>query len=1131
MGNSGNHDRLEAVKLWVEELKKALYLENKERISKAAGELQESLKELQEPNSVSNAECRNHELGIERQRYRDLFDFAPDGYLVTDTHGTILEANRAAAILFKAALSYLSKKNFSLFFDDQTSLSHKLKWFMNAERVIEWEETLRTADGSSFPASITAGAMHDACGSITGFRWLIKDITERKRIEEDLIKSEQKYRTLVEGSSECICHLDLQGRVIYINPKGLELNELSCTDFSSGCVNLILPEYAPLMEKAIEEASCGRPVNLEYESLTKKGNNKWWMSTINPIRDEMGNVISLIRISRDITQRKLAEKELEESKALLQQVLDNSNAVIYMKDRDGRYLSANKTFEKITGVSKKEIERKTTFDLYPRNIAEALTDNDKKVLSAGVSLEFEEQVLLSGQLRVFISNKFPIFNSAGIPVAVCGISTDITERKLSEERIRHLNRMLRTFYEINHRIIHETDRNRLLSETCRILVEYGGFKMASIVMADFDTGTVAPVAYAGAEAGYFNQISLRCDDTPQGNGPTGRAIRSGSHIICRDTETDECFRPWKEAAREREYRSSAAFPLIVRGFVIGAINIYAEGPHAFGNEEVELILKLANNVGFALQTFDDIQERRNAEEKLRAQLYFLQSLIDTVPTPIFFKNREGLYLGCNKAFEQVLGLERDKIIGKSVYDLAPKELADKYFEMDEALFNSSGFQRYEAKVKYSDGIKHDIIFDKVMTHINGAPAIVGVMTDIGDRKRTEEALRESEERFHQIFDQNEYPQIILKYGTCEIVDVNPAATALYGFTREEFIENGPALIFEKEFHTKCTEVLHTIKRGETLRIELIENFKKDGTRIMVSIRGQLINLRESVVYCTFRDITEKIRMEKEARAIQTKLIHANKMTSIGTLASGVAHEINNPNNFILFNSSLLTEAWDDATNILAEYYRENGEFSIGGLPFSEMREVVPELLSGITDGSRRIKGIVDSLKDFSRVDRAGMDGEFDLNRAVLSTTSILNNQINKYTDCFYVACAETLPPVKGSSQKIEQVLINLIINALHALPDKKCGIWLNTSFDCENKTVLIKIKDEGVGMPKEVLERITEPFFTTKADTGGTGLGLSISYTIIKEHKGSLEFESTPGKGTVVTIKLPAVINPMEGCI
>ncbi len=267
-------------------------------------------------------------------------------------------------------------------------------------------------------------------------------------------------------------------------------------------------------------------------------------------------------------------------------------------------------------------------------------------------------------------------------------------------------------------------------------------------------------------------------------------------------------------------------------------------------------------------------------------------------------------------------------------------------------------------------------------------------------------------------------------------------------------------------------------------------------------------------------LKEKVRIQREASLIKAKLIHANKMASLGVLASGIAHEINNPNNFIMNNASILSDVCQDAIKIMTEYHRENGDFFVGGLPFAEIRNILPNLISGITEGSKRIKNIVDNLKVFYRND-GRMDERVNINDVINASILILSNKIRNYTRGFHLDLKKDIPEIKGSFQQIEQIIINLLTNAMEAIPDKKGGIYISTSHDRDKDHVVVKVKDEGIGMTRNILESITEPFFTTRLDKGGTGLGLSISRSIIKEHSGSLEFESESGKGTTVIVTLP----------
>jgi polar amino acid transport system substrate-binding protein len=274
-------------------------------------------------------------------------------------------------------------------------------------------------------------------------------------------------------------------------------------------------------------------------------------------------------------------------------------------------------------------------------------------------------------------------------------------------------------------------------------------------------------------------------------------------------------------------------------------------------------------------------------------------------------------------------------------------------------------------------------------------------------------------------------------------------------------------------------------------------------------------------YGIARDVTERKQAEEQLRHHEQQMMQASKMVALGTLVSSVAHEINNPNNFIMLNAPLLLEAWESSKPILEEYYEKNGDFIIGGLKYTEMREMIPVLFSGILDGSRRIKEIVEDLRDFVRRDASDMTQSVDLNAVIKSAITLLSNMIMKSTQKFSIEYASDLPRLRGNFQRFEQVIINLIQNACQALPDSQRGISVSTSYDEKKRSILISIQDEGMGIPPKALPHIMEPFFTTKRDSGGLGLGLSISSRIVKEHGGTLTFTSQPGKGTTAEIILP----------
>ncbi|MCP4197270.1 MAG: hypothetical protein GY762_08980 [Proteobacteria bacterium] len=264
------------------------------------------------------------------------------------------------------------------------------------------------------------------------------------------------------------------------------------------------------------------------------------------------------------------------------------------------------------------------------------------------------------------------------------------------------------------------------------------------------------------------------------------------------------------------------------------------------------------------------------------------------------------------------------------------------------------------------------------------------------------------------------------------------------------------------------------------------------------------------------DVTEKHNLELQA-------LRNARLASIGVLSAGVAHEINNPNNSISFSASLLSRAWQDITPILVEYCKKNGDFLMGGLSFSEARETLPQLLSEISRNSERIKRIVQNLKHMARQEKDELNQTVDIQQVLEGTMMILHNQIQKYTDVCTLAVSDDLPPVRGNSQQLEQVFINLLSNALQALPERNCGVHINAALNEDPKYLTVTVRDEGCGISERDLGRLTKPFFTTRGESGGTGLGLSISQSIVERHGGSLVFASKLGKGTTVTVKIPLI--------
>ena len=387
----------------------------------------------------------------------------------------------------------------------------------------------------------------------------------------------------------------------------------------------------------------------------------------------------------------------------------------------------------------------------------------------------------------------------------------------------------------------------------------------------------------------------------------------------------------------------------------------------------------------------------------------------------------------------------------------------------------------------------------------------------------EYALRESERRFRTLAEATDARVFMIRRN--RYFYVNPAAEKVTGYSREEL----QSMNHWDLAHPDYKEIIR--KRGEDRqqgkKVPSWYEYKiltKSGEERWLDVSASYIEYDgQPAVIGTSFDVTDRKRAEEHIKWQQLQLMQADKMATLGILVSGIAHEINNPLNFILLNAKIPSRVWNEITPILQEYYESKGDFALSGMPYTKARERIGQLISGISEGAARIEKIVTGLKNFARQDQGELNQAVEINSVVESALVIVNDLIKKSTNYFSVDYAKNLPVIRGNYQQLEQVIINLITNSCQALPGKEKKITVSTALDRQADCLRIIIADEGEGIPPENMKHVLDPFFTTKRDSGGTGLGLSISYNIIRNHGGNLRLTSGAGEGTTAEITLPLV--------
>lgn len=471
------------------------------------------------------------------------------------------------------------------------------------------------------------------------------------------------------------------------------------------------------------------------------------------------------------------------------------------------------------------------------------------------------------------------------------------------------------------------------------------------------------------------------------------------------------------------------------------------------------------------------------------------SLFQALPEAAFIIERDtGQILAANPAAASLHGYTPDELIDRRAAELCAEPLETK---------GARPHKRRDGTTFQGEATVSSIEW-------NGRGAFVVLIRDVTERQKMEDALKESRALLSNAFNRNPLLMSVADLSTDRYLEVNDAFCARSGFTREEMIGKTAielGMITEQERDSLAQRLFAAPKNSA---IELTIR-TRNGTLLSCRYWGEVVQSSEGLkLFAAAEDATEQKKLE-------ARLAQADRLASMGMLAAGLAHEVNNPLAYVLGNLEALSQA---LPKLVDEVKRH--EALHGGAQLLE-----PALLDGVLDavrdaleGSLRIKKISRSLDTFARAEQVSLES-VDVNRALEAALSMAHNEVKHRAQL--VKELGPLPPVLASDGKLAQVFLNVLINAAQAIPEGKVEEnRITVRSWTEGAHVLADISDTGPGMSPAILSRVFEPFFTTKKLGQGSGLGLAISKNIITEFGGELRIESAPGQGTRVIVKLPA---------
>lgn len=699
-----------------------------------------------------------------------------------------------------------------------------------------------------------------------------------------------------------------------------------------------------------------------------------------------------------------------------------------------------------------------------------------------------------------------------------------------QAEIIRLQRLYAALSQINQSIVWSTSREELFERVCRVLTEYGGIRLAWIGWNDPATHRLTPVAIAGAAADYLENLVIYTDERPEGQGPLGRTFRLQRPYVSNRLLTDPALRMRHAELRRKNLRSAVYLPVRDGEQPGGVLAVYADETDFFRPREVELLTEATTDLAFALDNLRREAERRAAAAAVENERRFSAVMIDSMPGILYFYDMAGRFLRWNKNFETVSGYSGAEIAGMTPLDFFTPADRPRVEARIAEVFDH-GESAVEAPFLAKDGSTRLHFFTGRKVEYDGKLCLVGVGIDISERHRAEQALQVARLRFAEVIEHLPAGLVIADPDMPRIL-WNPASLRLLGFDvveagrrrQDEFGQLFELSTPDGRVLTRAEWPLARACRGENFEnLELrVRRLDRDWWRY-ISYAGAQVRYAgdHSLSFITLRDITKRRQAEEALREVnitlerkvderttelQSALVRAESAdrTKSAFLAT-MSHELRTPLNSILgFTGIILQE-----------------------LP-GPLNPEQAKQLGMVRNSARHLLDLINDVLDISKIESGQLKfghEPFRIADAVERAVATVRPLAEKKALGLTATVAPGLDEMHGDRRRVEQILLNLLNNAIKFTERGRVTLTARAQGDAAGRRVEIAVTDTGIGIRPEDLPVLFQPF--SQIDSGlarlheGTGLGLAICRRLVTLMGGTIDVASRPGEGSTFTVMLP----------